>query len=245
MTCGLLSNPRGNLTVTAADGSTSARSATPRLADLVAPTGEYRVYAITSADQLTTATAALAAAVDANDLPAARAHAGEAIVAFARLAPITHLFAREADALTVGPTALAPLADGLTKGASTAPFVATAADVAKHAATLGGTIHATTAAPREIVLGAGNVVAGIGQGNAPPADAAARIAGVRKVVELFRPLTLRADKALSGKLDGDLGVVETALDGSPAPAMAQLKAPLADLGADLTDLLAALGLNVS
>jgi len=61
MTCGLLSNPRGTLTVTAADGSTIAAAAAPKLADLIAPTAEYRVYAIKSADELTSATTALAA----------------------------------------------------------------------------------------------------------------------------------------------------------------------------------------
>ena len=55
MTCGLLSNPRGKLTVVTADGLTTALPAAPKLADLVAPTAEYRVYAIQTADQLTTA----------------------------------------------------------------------------------------------------------------------------------------------------------------------------------------------
>ena len=61
---------------------------------------------------------------------------------------------------------------------------------------------------------------------------------MRRIVELFRPLTQRADKALSAKLDGDLGTVETAIGKSSTP-----PPQLADLRADLTDLLSALGLN--
>ena len=91
--------------------------------------------------------------------------------------------------------------------------------------------------------------AGLTTGTGDPADAGARIAGVRKVVDLCRPLTLKADKALSAKLDGDLQAVEANLGQPGAPPDAasadKLKGGLADLGADLTDLQAALGLNAT
>lgn len=244
MTCGLLDNPRGKLTVVAAEGSAGAIPAAPALADLVAPTAEYRVFAIKSADELTTATAALLTAVKAGDVAAARSSLGAATVSFGHLAPIVHLFQHDADSLATGPAALSTLGQWLAGTTTPDTLAGAAGAAARGAATLGGTVHATTASPREIVAGAGAVVADLAKTVDDPVAAAGRIAGVRKVVDLFRPLTLKADKALSGKLDGDLGAVETAL-AKPAPDMTALKPQLADLGADLTDLLSALGLNAA
>jgi iron uptake system component EfeO len=231
--------------VVTADGSTTALPSAPKLVDLVAPTAEYRVYAIKSADDLTTATAALKAAVGAGDLPAARTHAAAAEAAFAHIAPIVHLFQRDANPMSTGPAALPALSKTLAAPTADASLAGLADVAAKGAVDLGGTVHSTTAAPHEIVAGAGSVVAELAKGFDDPTLATARIAGVRKVVELFRPLTLRADKTLSAKLDSDLGAVETSLSQSPAPAAATLQPQLADLSADMTDLLSALGLNAS
>lgn len=245
MTCGLLGNPRGTLTVVAADGSAAALPAAPKPVDLVAPTAEYRVYAIQSADALVAATAALQTAVKAGDLAAARARLGDAVAAFGRLAPVVHLFARDANPLTSGPTALPALGKALADAAPSASLAGLADVAARSAVDLAGTVHATTAAPREIVAGAGSVVAALAGDSGDPVQAAAQIAGVRKVVDLFRPLTLRADKLLSQKLDSDLAAVEATLGQSPAPAPTALQPHLADLHADLIALLAALGLNAS
>ncbi|MDR3473891.1 MAG: cupredoxin domain-containing protein [Devosia sp.] len=245
MTCGLLSNPKGTLTVTAADGAAGAVPAAPKPVDLVAPTAEYRVYAIKSADELTAATAALLAAVRAGDSTAARARLSDAVTALGHLSPILHLFERDANPLTSGPTALPALRRALV-ATSPADSLAWLADVAaKSAVDLGDAVHSTTAAPREIVDGAGSVVAALAKGAEDPADVAARIAGVGKVIELFRPLTLRADKALAAKLDADLAAVAAAFEQPAAPSATTLQPHLADLGADLIDLLAALGLNAS
>jgi iron uptake system component EfeO len=245
MTCGLLGNPHGTLTVVAADGSAATLPAAPKPVDLVAPTAEYRVYAIQSVDALVAATAALQTAAKAGDMAAARARLGEAVTAFGHLAPVVHLFTRDANPLTSGPTALPALANAL---ADTAPSVSLAGlvdVVAKSAVDLAGTVHATTAAPSEIVAGAGSVVEALARDLGDPAQAAARIAGVRKVADLFRPLTLRADRLLSQKLDSDLAAVETTLGQSLAHGPTALQPQLADLHADLIALLAALGLNAS
>lgn len=242
MTCGMLGNARGTLTVTAADGTTTALPAAPKLADLVAPTAEYRVYAIKSSDQLAAATAALAAALKTDDLPGARARLADAVTALAQLAPILHLFERDTGPLLTGPSALLSLTPTLA-AATPDPSVAGLVDVAARSAIdLGGSIRATTASPHEIVAGAGEVVGSLAKGGDLPPDAASRIAGVGKVVELFRPLTLRADRALSSKLDADLSAVEASLANSPATAS---QTQLADLAADLIALQAALGLNAT
>ncbi len=67
---------------------------------------------------------------------------------------------------------------------------------------------------------------------------------MRKIVDLFHPLTLRADKALADKIDADLSTVEAAL-AQPRPDSSALAPHLTDLGADMTDLLSALGLNTA
>lgn len=241
MTCGLLSNPRGTLNVVAADGSTNALPKPPSLVDLVGPTAEYRVFAIQSAQQLASATSLAAKALKAGDTATAKTQLDAANAAFARLSPVLHLFQQDAAPLASGPTALASLAKSL--DGAPAPDAAGNADAAAHSATaLSGSVSATTAAPREIVAGAGDTVTALASNPGDPAGAANRIAGVRKVVDLFRPLTQRADKALAAKIDTDLGAVEAAL-AKPQADTAALKPQLADLGSDMTDMLSALGLN--
>lgn len=245
MTCGLLSNPRGTLTVTAADGSTIAAAAAPKLADLIAPTAEYRVYAIKSADDLTMATTALATSVKSGDLAGAKTHAAEAVVAFAHLAPISHLFGETATALSTGPASLTELAKAAGTATSADALSAAATAAAAGAVNLGTSIHMTTAAPHEIVAGAGTAVTLLAGGFDDAPAATAIIAGVRKIADLFKPLTIRADKSLASKLDTDLTAVEAGLAAPGATASPALKAQLTDLGADFTDLLAALGLNTT
>jgi iron uptake system component EfeO len=245
MTCGLLANPRGTLTVTAADGTTTAASAPPKLADLVAPTGEYRVYAIAAADDLGVATAALSAAIAANDLPAARLHAAAAITAFSHLAPVVSLFGHDGATLASGPAALDTLGKSLDTATSASGLAATVATAAQGAIALGSAVRTTTAGPRDIIAGAAAVVANIAGSSEIAVDGPARIAGVRKVIELFRPLTLRSDRALSAKLDADLAAVEAVITGSPGKSTISAKTPLAALGADLTALLAALSLTAN
>ena len=71
ITCGLLSNPRGKLTVTASAHS-DAEKAKPPLKAFIGPLSEYKVYLALQSGQLIQATKALATAVDAGDLAAAR-----------------------------------------------------------------------------------------------------------------------------------------------------------------------------
>jgi iron uptake system component EfeO len=244
MTCGLLSNPKGTLTVTAA-GGTAALPAPPRPVDLVAPTAEYRVYAIQAADALDAAAGALKTAVAAGDMAAARTHAAEALAELGHLAPVLHLFHQDADALTSGPTALSALAGALAASAPPADLPGLVDTVAQSAKNLAGSVHATTPAPHEIIAGAATVATDLAKGFDDPAVAAARIAGVRKVVNLFQLLTVRADKTLAAKLETDLSGIEAALAKSPTPDAKALAPQLTELGADLVALLSALGLNTN
>jgi iron uptake system component EfeO len=71
ITCGLLSNPRGKLTVTASAHS-DAEKAKPPLKAFIGPLSEYKVYLALQSGQLIQATKALATAVEAGDLAAGR-----------------------------------------------------------------------------------------------------------------------------------------------------------------------------
>ncbi|PIO96653.1 iron uptake system protein EfeO [Pleomorphomonas carboxyditropha] len=81
ITCGLLSNPRGKLTVTASAHSEAER-AKPPLKAFIGPLSEYKVYLALQSGQMSQATQALATAVDSGDLAAARTAYAAARIAY-------------------------------------------------------------------------------------------------------------------------------------------------------------------
>jgi iron uptake system component EfeO len=87
MTCGLLSNPKGTLTVT--DGVHQA-AVVPT--DLAAPIAAYRTYVLSETDALVTATAAFAAAIKAGNLTEAQRLYAPARTHYERIEPIAELF---------------------------------------------------------------------------------------------------------------------------------------------------------
>lgn len=92
ITCGLLSNPRGTLHVSATDASKAALAARPRLVDFVGALAEYRVYLTQQVNGLVNETQALASAVDANQSDSAREHYLAAYAHYARLEPASGMF---------------------------------------------------------------------------------------------------------------------------------------------------------
>jgi iron uptake system component EfeO len=93
MTCGLLSNPRGELTVTPTDASVAASKAAPSLQDYIGPLSEYLVYQSGRLDALEQETAKLSAAIAAGDLQGARQAYVPAHAAYVALTPAASLFA--------------------------------------------------------------------------------------------------------------------------------------------------------
>lgn len=81
ITCGLLSNPRGKLTVTASAHS-EAEKAKPPLKAFIGPLSEYKVYLALQSGQMSRAVTTLAAALEAGDITAAKAAYGAARVAY-------------------------------------------------------------------------------------------------------------------------------------------------------------------
>lgn len=91
MACGLLSNPRGTLTVTASDEATAAASSVT-LRKFLGPLSEYRVYlAMQGAQAVKTATA-LEQAIAAGDLDGARTAWAAARLPYRRIEPLAYRF---------------------------------------------------------------------------------------------------------------------------------------------------------
>jgi len=85
ITCGLLSNPRGTLTVRATAAST-AETAAPPLREFLGPLSERKVQLMRAASKFAKATVALQAAIEAGDVAAAKSAWAEASTHWARLA---------------------------------------------------------------------------------------------------------------------------------------------------------------
>lgn len=81
ITCGLLSNPRGKLTVTASAHS-DAEKAKPPLKAFIGPLSEYKVYLALQSGQMIQATRTLQNAIEAGDVAAAKVAYGAARVAY-------------------------------------------------------------------------------------------------------------------------------------------------------------------
>lgn len=252
MTCGLLSNPRGTLTVAAANGSTTASARPPTMTELVGPTAEYRVYVIKTIEATTTATKAMADAVKAGDEATAKAQYDMAAAKFAAIAPIADLLGPDAAALTSGPQSLGEMGKRLASPDSSGAPALAAAQVAA-SSDLEAKAHGVTAGPGAIVTGATTVLLAMVKSDVPAADvplAKAKVEGIGKIVALFHPLTVRADKALAQKIGADLAALQATLSTLATPDVAPAKPGgtllhdnLSDLAADFIDLSAALGLN--
>ena len=90
MTCGLLTNPKGVLTVTAA--ATNASAGAPNALDLVGPLAEYKVYVAKEVGDLVEQTRRFAEAVKAGKLQEAQNLYAPARRHYERIEPVAELF---------------------------------------------------------------------------------------------------------------------------------------------------------
>jgi iron uptake system component EfeO len=90
MTCGLLSNPKGALTVTAAE--TTEAKAEPSASDLAGPLAEYKIYVIREVGDLVTKTRSFTDAVKAGRLQEAQNLYAPARQHYERIEPVAELF---------------------------------------------------------------------------------------------------------------------------------------------------------
>lgn len=269
ITCGLVGSPKGRLTVTASDTVAAAR---PSLIDLLGPLAEYRVYLVGELDALVDDTARLAVAVHAGDLAGAQALYAPVRVHYERIAPIAKLFGdldtaidvhaedlprREADPAFSGFHRLEYLLFAQKTLAGAAPVAdRLAADVRDLADRLKG-----MTVPPERMAGAAaallqNAAARTLPGAEDRTDGAAldsfraNIDGARKIADLLRPLTAKADPALADRIaagfaDVDAVLAKYAADNATLADADRtaLAAPVATLGDDLAAMRGALGLD--
>jgi iron uptake system component EfeO len=90
MTCGLLSNPKGTITVTG--GGTTAAKAEPGASDLAGPLAEYKAYVTKEVGDLVTQTKSFTDAVKAGKLPEAQSLYASTRQHYERIEPVAELF---------------------------------------------------------------------------------------------------------------------------------------------------------
>lgn len=227
MTCGLLSNPKGKLIVTAAGAAPAAK---PDALALVGPIAEYKVYVMSEVSQLVIQTQAFTDAVKRGDLAAARALYAPARSHYERIEPIAELFsdldgsidAREddfeqkaADPAFTGFHRLEKIlfADNTTEGG--APF---ADRLLKDTQALQQRITDLTFPPNKVVGGAAGLIEEVAASKISGEedrysrtdlwDFQANIDGAQKIVALLRPLLTKTDPALLTQIDGNFSKVE-------------------------------------
>ncbi len=225
ITCGLLSNPKGSLHVAGLDGA----SAMPSQAELIGPLAEYRVYASLEIDGLVDDTQRLADALKAGDLKAARAAYWSTHAHYARIAPIALFFpdldgyvdlsAGDHKAALLGAAGYRQLEWALFGKVEPRDYRALADTLVDNVVAMQTRFETLSLTPAPTIAGAVEVIGGVAQDalgseqgrSAALSDVQAHIEGVRKIIDLFRPLLVKADGQLIQTLDVDLAALDSTL----------------------------------
>lgn len=232
ITCGLLSNPRGRLTVTPSAAS-DAEAAKPSLVAYVGPLAEYRVKLLTQAAALQKALRAVNVAVKAGDLEQAREAYLKAHQAYARMEPMSDLFSDLDAQLNVRPEYLAKREDdvdfvGLFRlerelyRANTLDDAAPIVDrLITNATALRERLRTLKIEPSRLAIGASRLMQRAADrfGNdaqSLPADVAVNylqgsIAGAQGIAQLLAALVTKADATLQTQIDDAFADVQTQL----------------------------------
>lgn len=232
ITCGLLSNPRGTLTVTPSAAS-DAEAANPSLVAYIGPLAEYRVTLLTQASMLQKALKALDAAIKAGNLDQARKAYLQAHQAYAKMEPMSDLFSdldarlnvraeyleqREKDSAFVG---LFRLERELYQANKLDQAQAIVDGLTADAATLRERLRTLEIAPDRLAIGASRLMQRSADRFATdaqslPADVAVNylqgsIAGAQGIAQLLAPLVSKADPALQEQIDSAFAATQTQL----------------------------------
>lgn len=232
ITCGLLSNPRGTLTVTPSAAS-EAEAANPSLVAYVGPLAEYRVKLLTQASALQKSLKALDEAVKAGDLDQARVAYLQAHQTYAQMEPMADLYSdldarlnvrpeyleqREKDSAFVGLFRLErelyqanqldqaqPVVDGLVKDAQALRERLRSLDIEPS--------RLATGASRLMQRAAGRFET---DAKSMPVDVAINylqgsIEGAKSIAQLLAPLVSKADAGLQGQIDSAFTAVQAQL----------------------------------
>ncbi|MFT4463820.1 MAG: iron uptake system protein EfeO [Sodalis sp. (in: enterobacteria)] len=230
MTCGLLSNPRGKLTVTA-DGSQSATQ--PDAMALVGPIADYKVYVIGEVAELVKGTKAFTEAINRGDLATAQRLYAPTRQHYERIEPIAELFsdldesidAREDDyeqkAADPKFTGFHRLEKTLFADKTTDAMTPFTDKLYRDVLELQKRIGALTFPPSKVVGGAAGLIEEVASSKISGEedrysrtdlwDFQANIDGAQKIVNLLRPLLTKANAPLLSKIDGNFSKVDTVL----------------------------------
>lgn len=269
ITCGLLSAPRGKLTVTPSAAS-AAEAARPPTTAFIGPLAEYQVYLALETADLIEATQALGEAIRANDLDRARDLYEPARAAYLHVAPAAQRFGdldaaidaqadyyarREQDPGFAGfhriayglfgqggANGLAAIADKLERDVATLPERLRAGALAPE--------HLAAGAARRLERAASQIGASASGVKSDAAEALANLDAAVKPVDVLRPLLAKASPDLLGRIDAGFAAARPAAAALAAaageavrPAREALVADLRQLSADIGKINAALGLE--
>jgi iron uptake system component EfeO len=257
ITCGLLSNPRGTLHVTPSEAATAEAAAQPSITAFIGPLAEYKVFLTLKAKAFVKAAGALADAVKAGDVDAAKALYPAARAAYAEIEPEAARFAdlhnsidgladylekREADPAFTG---LHRIEFALFSQNSTDDLAPIADKLVADAASLQQRLQDAKTQPADLADNAQRlataVAAAIAAGedhyaNTDLAAFAANLDSMRKIASLLGPVAPSGSKDLVAGLDADVAALAAKFD---ALKQGDAYASYADVSADARKDLAA------
>lgn len=223
MTCGLLNNPRGKLTVT--DSGFKQAGGEADLTKLAQPLADYKTYVQAEAKELVAKTTAFVAAVKAGEVEKAKSLFADTRTHYERIEPIAELFneldpaidAREDD-YKQGPkdpefTGFHRIEHALWIEKSTDGVKEVASKLEADVKKLQAEIDALTFPPSKVVGGAAVLMEEVAAtkisgeedrySHTDLSDFKANVEGSQKIIELFRPLIAEKNQALLDKTDAN------------------------------------------
>lgn len=225
ITCGLLSNPRGKLTVTPSDEASAAASEVT-LRKFLGPLAEYRVYLVMQGNAAIKEAQTLQAAIAAGDLDAARSAWKAARLPYRRIEPLvsrisdlenaidpmaTYLEGRESDPAFTG---YHRIEYGLFHDNATDGLGPVADRLVSDLQSLSARMKDMQIDPQLLAALPGDMAAQLAEAFVPHGqnlyagndleDLAASTDGIAKLIGLIRPVLVGVDPALDEKLAAEL-----------------------------------------
>ncbi|MDR3486154.1 MAG: iron uptake system protein EfeO [Bradyrhizobium sp.] len=231
MTCGLLTNPRGELTVAATATSTSAGE--PSELDLVGPLAEYKVYVAKEVGDLVEQTKRFAEAVKAGKLDEARNLYAPTRRHYERIEPVAELFSdldksmdaraddfemKENDPAFAG---FHRIEKALFADKSTAGMQPLADRLVRDTQDLQSRLGGLTIPPAKMVGGASDLIEEVAStkisgeedrySGTDLSDFQANVDGAQKIFNLLRPLIAKRNSELEARIRTNFSKVDTLL----------------------------------
>jgi iron uptake system component EfeO len=229
--CGLLTNPRGKLHVTAL--ANAPKEVKPSLVDLIGPLAEYKVYVSLEVDDLVDATKDFTDAVKAGDLAKAQTLYAPTRQHYERIEPVAELFSDLDKAIDAradvyekleadpGFTGFHRIEYGLFKGKSTEGLTPLADKLMKDVTELQTRVSTLAVPPAKMVGGAAVLIEEVASSKISGeeerysrtdlSDFQANVEGAKKIVDLLVPLTNKANTTLQKSIDDNFATVNTIL----------------------------------